>query len=173
MRFVPCLLIAAGAFASIATSKAPPAWTLSQEQDLTAAVIDTTTPAARYHVHVELHGPEPFVGLEGTLEAEIAVTARTTSSATATIEIDSLTHPDVMPAKTSAGLNSTMTNYLATDILLACESDPCVEDYELVVEPETTDVPTIDVTGNVVVLASGEQGPMPAGTALDITVAQQ
>lgn len=171
MRIWHCVLIAAGVFASIATSQVPPAWSLSKQQDLTPSVIDSQTPVARYRVHAELHGPEPFAGLDGVLEAYLYVQARTASSGTATIELDPLTHPDVMPASATVRVDSTLSNYIAIDAWLACQTDPCSEDFELVVRRDpTANLPPIDVHGYVLTMAWGSQSPMPQGTSIDVTV---
>jgi hypothetical protein len=171
MRIVPCLLIAGGAVASIATSAPPPAWTLSQKQLLTASVIDNETPLVRYHVHADLHVPEPQTGLDGILEVNVSITARTPSAGSATLEIDSLTHPDVMPAKMDVGLNNSFTNYISMDMWLDCTADPCSEDYELVVQRDpTADLPPIDISGDVTSLAWASKGSIPADAVLDLTV---
>jgi hypothetical protein len=172
MRIWHCALIAAGVFASIATSQLPPGWSLSAEKDLTPSVIANQTSEARYLIHGELHGPEPFAGLNGVLEANVYVLARTPSSGTATIEIHSLTHPDVIPTSTTVRINNTLPNYVSTPhAWLACETDPCSDDFELVVRRDpTADLSPIDVHGQVVIMAAGSQDPMPAGTSVDITV---
>jgi hypothetical protein len=171
MRKLTCLLIVAGAFASIATSQVPPAWTLSQRGDLTAAVIDNQTPSVRFLVHTELHGAEPIPTLDGVLEANVLVSAQTMATGSATIELHSLTHPDVMPVTHTVGLNNKFSDYLSLDQWLACDVDPCIEEFEIVVQRDASaDLPPLDVSGYVQTMAWGKQGPMPAGAALDVTV---
>jgi hypothetical protein len=174
MKIWTCLLIAGGAFASIATSAPPPAWDLSQDQLLTASVLDNQTPVVRYHVHADLHVPEPQTGLDGVLEVNLSVRARTMSGGSATLEIDSLTHPDVMPTKMDVGLNNTFNNYIAMDMWLDCTADPCSEDYEVLVQRDpTADLPPIDVGGHITAMAWASKGSIPADAVLDLTVTQE
>jgi hypothetical protein len=170
MKILPCLLIAAGAFASIATSKLE-SWELSQPQDLPASAIDSQTPSVRFLVHTELHGAEPIPTLGGILEVNISVKARAASSGSATIELQSLTHPDVAPVTHTVALNNTYSDYLSLAQWASCDVDPCVEDFEVVVERDpTADLPPIDVTGDLTTMAWADKGAEPVGAALDITV---
>jgi len=170
MKLLPCFLIAVGAFASIATSKIS-GWSMSANQNLPPLVLDSQTPVARYLIHTELHGPEPFDGLDGTLEVNVFVRARVTSSASATIEVHSLTHPDEAPTTMTTGVNDTFSHYLAIQSFLACTTDPCSEDYEVVVQCEpAASLPQIDVSGDISSFVTGMPQQAPPGTAVDATV---
>jgi hypothetical protein len=72
------------------------------------------------------------------------------SSASATIEVHSLTHPDEAPTTMTTGVNDTFSHYLAIQSFLACTTDPCSEDYEVVVQCKpAASLPQIDVSGDI------------------------
>lgn len=170
MKLLPCLLIAVGGFASIATSR-PSGWSMSANGNLPPLVLDGQTSVARYLIHTELHGPEPFDGLDGTLEVNVVVRARVMSSASATIEVHSLTHPDEAPTTMTTGVNDTFSHYLAIQSFLACTTDPCSEDYEVVVQCKpAAGLPQIDVSGNISSFVTGMPQQAPPGTAVGATV---
>jgi len=162
-------LIIGGALASIATSKIS-GWSLSEQQVLQPLALDNATTSVRYLVHAELHGPEPFDGLDGRIEAFVYVKARAPSGATATIELHSLTHPGIAPAIADVTVTSPDVHYVPIDAWLACETDPCSEDFELIVHRDATaDLPAIEISGWVQAFAQGTPTEIPAGTSLVIT----
>ncbi|HET7501897.1 MAG TPA: hypothetical protein VFK02_12860 [Kofleriaceae bacterium] len=170
MKLLPCFVIAVGGFASIATSKVS-GWSMSANRNLPPLVLNSQTSLGRYLIHTELHGPEPFDGLDGTLEVNVVVRAREMSSARANIEVHSLTHPDEAPTTMTTGVNDTFSHYLAIQSFLACTTDPCSEDYEVVVQCEPADsLPQIDVRGDISSFVTGMPQQAPPGTAVDATV---
>jgi hypothetical protein len=180
MKVLPCVLIAAGAAASIATSKIEQGWGTSEQVDVTASVIDNQTVSVTYLVHAELRGPGPYITLGGTLGAYVYVKQRTvpTGVAAATIELRSLTHPDVTPVTIDVGLDSPDIHYVEIPAWLACDGDPCAEDFELQIrrrDPADT-LPTTDISGWVLSIADDSQAKQntpPPGTVLDVTVTQE
>jgi len=170
MKVLPCFLIAVGAFASIATSKLS-GWSMQADGDFPRVVLDSQSPTARYLIHTELHGPEPFQGLMGTLEVNVFVQARAPTSANATIEVRSLTHPDEMPNTMSTDVTSTFSHYVPIESFLDCTTDPCSEDYEVIVQCDPPVLlPVVDVSGNVRSFVTGQPTQTPPGTSIDVTV---
>jgi hypothetical protein len=164
-----CALIIGGALASIATSKIS-GWARSEQQDLQPLVLDNATTSVRYRLHAELHGPDPFEGLDGNIETFVYVKARAPSGAIATIELHSLTHPDIAPTIADVTVTSPEFHYVAIDAWLACETDPCSEDFELIVHRDATaDLPAIEISGWVEAYAQGTPAQIPAGTSVVIT----
>jgi hypothetical protein len=169
MKLLPCFLITVGAFASIATSQVS-GWSMSAPGTIPPLVLDNQTPVARYLIHTELHGPEPFEGLDGTLEVNVFVKLFVVN-ASATIEVHSLTHPDQMPTTVTTDVTSTFSHYLPIESFLECTTDPCSEDYEVVVQCDAAAIlPQIDVSGNVSSFVTGKPAQAPPGTSIDVTV---
>jgi hypothetical protein len=177
MKVIPCVLIAAGAAASIATSKVDNGWGTSTQADITASAIDNQTTSVKYLVHAELQGPGPYVALDGTLTAFVYVKQRTvpTGVAAATIELRSLTHPDIAPVTIDVGLDSPDVHEVEIPAWLLCSGDPCAEDYELEIrrrDPIDT-LPTTDISGWVLSVAKdpdAKSNITPSGTNLVVTV---
>ena len=143
-------LLVVGSLAVIATSTIP-AWELwSNDAPITTVTLDSQTPEAHYMVHAELRGPGPFEGLDGWVSARFDVSPAQTV-ASSTIEIRSITHPDVMPTITP--VPGTVTHDDAfMDAWLDCAAgvDPCAEDYEVIVRRDATvNPPPLQVTGYI------------------------
>jgi hypothetical protein len=143
-------LVIVGSVAVIATSQMP-AWELwSNEAPIAQVTLDNQTPQVRYAVHAELRGPGPFEGLDGWVAVHLDLSQPT---AITTIEIRSITHPDVMPTTTPADTEAFM------DAWLDCSSDPCAEDFEIAIrrEPSANEIP-LQVTGYIHAYANSSTG---------------
>jgi hypothetical protein len=177
-RLIPCILLAGGAIASIATSQVPPGWGIGTNQALDPAVIDDTTPTVRYQVHVELHGAEPITGLDGMVETDVSFAARDGSTPSGSIELSSLTN-DVPPATINYGdVDPTTARErgisASLDAWLACTSDPCSEDFELVVHRDPgANLPALDIGGTVYASAGGTDKVQPPNTSVVLTVTRE
>jgi hypothetical protein len=163
-------LLVVGCFAAIASSQIP-AWELHDAKPFTTAKLDSQTTSLRYLVHAELRGPGPFEGLDGWVAARVDATPAQPTPIT-TIEIRSLTHPDVMPTtEMIPGTVSHTDVYL--DAWLACTTDPCAEDYEVIISRDpTAELPPLDVTGEIEAYAGGppETKTMPENSEVVVTV---
>ena len=170
MKHKPILLIVVGALASIATEGAE-GWYAWTGAAMAMATLDDTTPQVRYLVHAELHGPGPYQGLYGWIEAQISATPVQTSNVVS-IEIRSLTHPDQIP--TTGGVYATrMIASVYLQAWLACDVDPCVEDFEVTIKRDPGLVlPPITITGTATSQLNGpsDQKEAPPGTSIDLTV---
>ena len=164
-------LIVVGALAVIASAQIP-AWELpSNDAAIAPATLTNETPTLRYAVHAELRGPGPFEGLDGWVAARLDVSPAQPTAVT-TIEIRSLTHPDVMP--TMVMVPGTVAHSEAfMDAWLECVGDPCVEDFEVTIwRDPNLDIPPLEVTGYVDALAHGpnEAKTMPHDSEVVVSV---
>jgi len=141
------ILLAVGSLAVIATSQLP-AWELHSNDVPLTATLDSQTPELHYIVHAELRGPGPFVGLDGWVAVRLDVSPAQSISAT-TVEIHSLTHPDLMPTVTPVPATVTHSDSFI-DAWLECSTDPCAEDFEVVIKRDASaNPPPLEVTGYI------------------------
>jgi len=177
-RLIPCALLAAGAAASIATSPAATGWGIGTNQALDPATIDNTLTTARYAVHAVLHGAQPIAGLDGTVEADVQFVARDGSTPSGTLELASLTN-DIPPSTVIYGdVDPTTARERGISVVLdgwlACESDPCSEDYELTVHRDPgAGLPALDISGTVFISAGGTAKVQPPNTSVELTVTRE
>ena len=138
-------VIVVGSLAAIATSRLP-AWELySNDAPITSGTLDTQTAELHYMVHAELRGPGPFEGLDGWVAARLDVSPSQDNSVT--IEIRSITHPDVMPSSQQVPVSHAD---VFMDAWLDCKADPCAEDFEVVIRRNAVlNPPPLQVTGYI------------------------
>lgn len=151
-------------------------WRRNAVQDLTPAVLDQQKPTVRYLVHAELHGPAPFEGLDGELRAIVAIAPRLPppTAASATIELHSLTHPEIAAATAPAPLTNLGGESLVLDAFLTCERDPCSEDFELVIHRDPlADLPLLDISGHVEAYAQGTTKHAPDDRSVTVEVNEE
>ena len=172
------LVLAAGAIASVATSRILPEWTLSREVPI-AIALDSTTPTSLHAISAELNGPVPLDGLFGSVDLELDVSTAPTGTATAAVVLI-LRAGEVELDRETVGLaaNSRTTVTLGGSAFFACRDVgtlPCVDDWELDVEwLPVVDAPGVTVDGAVTVSAHGrdpdEDMLPPQGTTMAVTV---
>lgn len=161
----PKLLIAVGALASIATQQAS-GWDDYQAHDLGSYALDRQLPSVRYTLHNELVGPGPFEGLDGLLQIDIYVTPAPTLPVK--VEVRGITHPEDQSAIGMASIfDSHMPRTLNIPAWLACTTDPCAEDFEIIITLDPAETASVTVSGHISVSASGSADDVPAGT--DVT----
>ena len=164
-RWIVRGLIVVGGFASLGTEQAP-SWGVTEQQPLTAA-IDATTPTVKYAVHVELHGG-PFANLDGYVAARLDISPKQAIS-TPSIAISSITHPDETISTMSVPAGYSHQDVFL-DAWLACEADPCVEDYQVTITGDSMTAP-IQITGYVEAHAGGAPNEQePPGTSITMTL---
>lgn len=169
MKWLTRMLIVVAGLAAIASSQVP-AWQLTDTEAMTPAKLDSTSTTLRYLVHAELRGPGPFEGLDGWVAARVDASPAQPTSITK-IEIRSLTHPDEMTMGMVPATVSHTDVFL--DAWLACTTDPCAEDYEIIISRDPgLDVPPLDVTGVIEAYAGGppEAKTMPENSEVVVTV---
>jgi hypothetical protein len=150
-------LLVVGSVAVIATTTLP-AWELwSNDVSITTVTLDSQTSELHYMVHAELRGPGPFPDLDGWVAARLDVSPSQPTSAS-TIEIRSITHPDLMPTITP--VPGTVTHADAfMDAWLDCTGDPCAEDFEIVITRNASvNPPPLQVSGYVQAYAGSSKG---------------
>src|ERR1043165_8657674 len=91
-------LLVIGSLSVIATSRLPD-WQLTSNDVPIDGTLDSQTTELHYMVHAELRGPGPFEGLDGWVAARLDVSPPQAVSAT-TVELYSITHPDLIPTST-------------------------------------------------------------------------
>jgi len=170
MKWLIRMLIVLAALAAIASSQIPN-WELHASEPMASATLDSQTTSLRYLVHAELRGPGPFEDLNGYVAARVDARPSQPTPIT-TIEIRSLTHPDEMP--TTEMVPATVSHadvYL--DAWLACTTDPCAEDYEVIISRDPTlELPPLDITGEIEAWAGGltDTKTMPENSEVVVTV---
>ena len=169
MKWLTRLLIVLAGLAAIASSQSP-AWQLTDSEVLAPTKLDNTSTTLRYLVHAELRGPGPFEGLDGWVAARIDASPAQPTAITK-VEIRSLTHPDEMVAQMVPATVGHTDVFL--DAWLACTTDPCAEDYEIIISREPgLDLPPLDITGEIEAFAGGpsDAKTMPENSEVVITV---
>jgi hypothetical protein len=147
-------LLIVGVLASVATSSVPDWELTSNDATYTSVTLTSEVPTAKYLIHAELRGPGPFPGIDGWVAARMNV-APAQSYAATTIEIRSLTHPEVMPVSSMVPANVTR-NDVFMDAWLDCPGDPCAEDFEVTISRDPAATEPFTVTGYTDAYANGD-----------------
>jgi len=166
MRLVRILLVA-GVVASIATQQQS-GWSIPNHYDVAAFTLSDQATEIHYLIHAELHGAGPFDGLLGSVQATIFMTPPAQVNGV-TLELHGITHPDLQNDTGVAILKgSTNGSNLYVDAWLDCTTDPCVEDFELVIRRATVD--PVEISGTIWLLTEGDADAPPEGTDVTMTV---
>ena len=168
------MVLVAGAFASIATSRAVEQWELNEDDALVAGTIDQND-SITYPIRIELRGPGPYSSLNGLIIATIEIDARGRPAVETrvTARLASTTHPEI-PADedtTSFVEDNVYQLSLAFDAWNGCNTtDACAENFELVfTRGASPDRAIFDITGSIEIEANGYHD-LPEGTTLVLTI---
>jgi len=174
-RLLGTLVLAAGAAASIATSQV--SWDLTEYRELEPVLLDETTPAVGYAVHVEYTGD---IGLpEGNISLTLSVEKEPANPATASLHasiVDDATgelvgEQDFVYDTTAPGPQGL---WVSADAWSGC-TDGCSRDFTIWVERtdvvDGSDWAQVQLTGGIeAYLVEYGEGEPPGGASLTLEV---
>ena len=163
------LLIPIAALASIATQQAT-GWDDNVQLDIGAFALDQQLPSVRYAIHSELYGAGPSdAGFESRMHVNVYVSPA--PSLPVTYEVRGLTHPEQTASGTAEIFDSHTgggTTIIST--FLECTTDPCAEDFELVINIDPAETRALTISGYIIVHAEGSAEMTPPGTDVIATL---
>jgi hypothetical protein len=176
-RYLPRLVLAAGAVASIATEAVTQPWALETREGLVPQILDDTTPTNVRALKPVLASNQALSFVEASVTVQLELHARDATGARpaeVVVELASATSlSDLDRQVVSIPPGGTATAELALPALAACGGVASCEDrFELRLRRTPLDGdPSIEVTGSVAVDANSEGrpgGPTDAALSLDV-----
>ena len=167
MRWPLRVLLIVGVVASIATSQVE-GWSQPKQADISPFTLNDQASEIRYLIHTELRGPGPYEGLRGSVQVNVYMTAPIPSMPVM-VELHGITHPELQTDTGNALVKGSATGMnVSVDAWLECVTDPCVEDFELIIRRTTTE--PVEISGTMFVLTQGDDPDLPEGTEVNMTV---
>jgi hypothetical protein len=174
--YLPRLVLAAAAVASVATSRVAPTWSVDQRGPFDPITIDDQSPERTFLIRAALRSDLPLRSVFGLTRVHLELRARDVTGvrpAGVTVELkhrEPFSFGDRQEVIIAPG--GTVAVELTMGAWSECAADLCVEDYLLTFKrTDLLDDPIIDITGEIVIDAESEDGDSPPpGTRIDLDV---